>query len=61
MSCVADGCSRSTESLDAQLVSIDGDFTCSQKCFDAYVKARDHFFNVTIQSEASTLQYLQGK
>ena len=62
MSCANMHCNNKHphDELDAQLVSIDGDFACSKQCKKMYEQQRDKFFNEIVHSESLTTSWLNG-
>ena len=49
------------QSPDRIYINCDGDAVCCKKCEAEYIKQRDHFFNVIVQSEDLTRRFLQGE
>ena len=50
--CVNEKCKKNAlNSIDAVLVTTDGDFACCEACAREYRKQRDHFFNTIVYDE----------
>lgn len=43
------------------LLTIDGDFACSEKCEIKYKKDKEHFFNVIVHDEEKCKNWLMGE
>lgn len=48
------------ETLGGHIVSIDGDWVCSDRCRDLWIWKRDHFLDVVIHSDAKMNEWWKG-
>lgn len=44
-------CGRNADTLDARLLTQDGDFACSGSCESEYKRKRDHFLGTVIHDD----------
>ncbi len=54
-------CGGNADTLDARVLTIDGDFACSGACEQKWKAARDHFLNVTIHDDKLMEKWWRGE
>ena len=60
--CVNENCERNPlDSISAVVVTVDGDFACSEECKREWEKQRDYFLENILPDERRTEQWLKGE
>lgn len=54
-------CGKSADTLDARLLTADGDFACSGPCEAEYKQKRDHFLGVVIHNDKKMAAWWRGR